>query len=165
VKNHDAIFKALANVSHDLNFRYLHIGEEESGQPEREIAKELGIYDRVEFLGFITDVLPALHAADLFIMPSLREGFGIAALEAMGSGVSVLLAESPGLKDFAEIDGIFWARTEAESLAVKIKSVEEIPLEERIRRGAQVQKFVVDKYGIRAGVLAYLEIYRGDSIS
>ncbi len=165
VKNHVEILKALAKVRHKLDFVYLHIGEEEVEHPERKLAKELNIYDRIQFLGFTSDVLPALYAADLFVMPSLREGFGIAALEAMGTGIPVLLADVPGLKDFNLIKGIFWAGTDAESLASKILSVVEIPFEDRCCRGKRTQEIVMSKYSIKCGVSAYVDLYRGKTVS
>ena len=55
---------------------------------------ELGISDRVIFLGFHGDIPSLLQAADVFVMPSRFEGLGIAAIEAQCSGVFCLLSEN-----------------------------------------------------------------------
>lgn len=89
VKNHKAILRALAQLD-DTNLKYLHAGEEQEGHPERKLASELGVRDQVRFLGLVEDVVQVLYAGDAFIMPSLREGAGIAAREAMGSGLVCL---------------------------------------------------------------------------
>src|SRR5690606_29729409 len=79
VKNHALLIEALASLRGRLDFHYLHVGMEELGYPERRLSDELGIADRVTFLGYVDDVLPYLRLADLFVMPSLYEGLGNAA--------------------------------------------------------------------------------------
>jgi glycosyltransferase involved in cell wall biosynthesis len=56
---------------------------------EREIASE-HLDGQVRLVGGRLDVLPFLHAADIFMLPSLHEGFGIAAVEAMAAGLPVV---------------------------------------------------------------------------
>lgn len=57
-------------------------------------AKELDIFDDVLFLGRRTDVADLLMTMDAFVMPSISEGFGIAALEAAASGLPIFLSDS-----------------------------------------------------------------------
>lgn len=58
----------------------------------RELAAELGVTDRVKFLGYVPDEeLPSLYSsADVFVLPSLYEGFGLVLLEAMACGTPVI---------------------------------------------------------------------------
>jgi N-acetyl-alpha-D-glucosaminyl L-malate synthase BshA len=71
--------------------------------PERvgaeQLARELDIDDRVFFLGKIDTVAPLLAGADLFLLPSDRESFGLGALEALASGVPVIGANVGGLPE------------------------------------------------------------------
>ena len=53
-------------------------------------ARDLGVQDRVFFLGKIDAVAPLLAGADLFLLPSESESFGLSALEALASGVPVI---------------------------------------------------------------------------
>ena len=62
-------------------------------------ANELGIADRVTFLGNVTDVTELLRSADIFLLPSLWEGFGLAAVEAMNAALPVVASDVPGLSD------------------------------------------------------------------
>ena len=62
-------------------------------------ALELGISERVRFLGEISDIPTLMKQADVFFMPSSREGFGIAAVEAMASGLPVVASRLPGIGD------------------------------------------------------------------
>jgi N-acetyl-alpha-D-glucosaminyl L-malate synthase BshA len=60
-------------------------------------ARELGIDKSVFFLGRLDTVAPLLAAADLFVLPSQNESFGLSALEALASGVPVVAANSGGI--------------------------------------------------------------------
>jgi N-acetyl-alpha-D-glucosaminyl L-malate synthase BshA len=71
---------------------------------ERE-ARELGISDDVRFLGRLDTVAPILAAADLFLLPSQTESFGLAALEAMACGAPVLASRIGGLPEVV-VDGV-----------------------------------------------------------
>jgi glycosyltransferase involved in cell wall biosynthesis len=86
-----------------------------SGDMERQImdmAAQFGISDRVLFTGFLRghDRTEVYKAADLFVMPSVSEPFGITALEAMKSGTPVLLSKQSGaaeaVKHALKVD--FW---------------------------------------------------------
>jgi N-acetyl-alpha-D-glucosaminyl L-malate synthase BshA len=65
----------------------------------RRIARELGVSDRVHLLGAQEDVLPLLSIADLFLLPSAQESFGLAALEAMACEVPVVASNAGGLPE------------------------------------------------------------------
>jgi N-acetyl-alpha-D-glucosaminyl L-malate synthase BshA len=62
-------------------------------------ARELGVDRRVFFLGKIEAVAPLLSAADLFLLPSQSESFGLSALEALASGVPVVGTSAGGLPE------------------------------------------------------------------
>ena len=62
-------------------------------------ARELGVEDRVFFLGKIEAVAPLLSIADLFVLPTQSESFGLSALEALASGVPVVGTNAGGLPE------------------------------------------------------------------
>jgi len=66
-------------------------------QQLKELARDLGLQDRIRFLGFQEDIGPFLEAADFFIHPSTRpEGLGLVILEAMARGVPVIATRHGG---------------------------------------------------------------------
>ncbi len=67
--------------------------------------KELGIYDKVIFLGNSKDVKKILCYTDLFLLPSQTESFGLAALEAMAASTPVISTNTGGLPE-VNIDGV-----------------------------------------------------------
>jgi len=62
-------------------------------------ARELGLHEKVFFLGKIEAVAPLLAGADLFLLPSASESFGLSALEALASGVPVIATRVGGLPE------------------------------------------------------------------
>ena len=77
-----------------------------------DMAAHLGISDRVLFTGFLTgpDQHEVYAAADLFIMPSVSEPFGITALEAMKTGTPVLVSKQSGVAEAVKhaLKADFW---------------------------------------------------------
>jgi phosphatidyl-myo-inositol dimannoside synthase len=92
-KGHDrviAVIPDLVRRGHDIV--YVIIGQGEDRARLKEIAQEIDVADRVLFLGAVEArfLIEAYRMADLFVMPSTGEGFGIAFLESMASGTPAL---------------------------------------------------------------------------
>lgn len=65
----------------------------------RQLAGKLGVADRVNFLGKVSDVAPLLRAADAVLMPSVYDTFPNAALEAVACGAPLVLTETNGARE------------------------------------------------------------------
>jgi glycosyltransferase involved in cell wall biosynthesis len=87
------------------------------------LADELGIASRVRFLGKRMDVPQLLKAADVYVQPSLWEGFGIAALEAMAAGKPVIASNVPGLAEVIGDAGILFPVGDVGHLAQSITTL------------------------------------------
>lgn len=72
--------------------------------PLRAQAEQLGVAERVIFAGFQRDVPPFLHAADIFVLPSIREGLSLSALEAMALARPVVACRVGGTPEVV-VDG------------------------------------------------------------
>ena len=110
-----------------------------------EKAVEMGLMDRVLFTGFLTgpDIDKAYRMADLYVMPSVSEPFGIAALEAMSNGTPVLISRQSGVSEVIRncLKADFW---DVHDIAGKMISVLEHPaLKETMQEegGREVLKF------------------------
>ena len=96
---------------------------------------------RVIFLGFRKDIPEINRCADIAVLPSLREGLGLAGIEALASGVPVVGSDIQGIKDYV-VDGetgYLCAPTDVDAFAEKIKL-----LSDREVR-ASMQKACVEK--------------------
>lgn len=101
VKNHHDILKAMPLLENS-KILYLHLGSGVTECDEKKLAEELGLSDKVMFLGNKNNVRDYLVASDIYLMPSRFEGLGNATLEAMASGVSLILYDVPGLRDLID---------------------------------------------------------------
>lgn len=105
VKRVDDVVKIFKKISETIPARLLLVGDgPERGHIEG-LCRELGIYDEVRFLGKLEAVEEVLSVADLFLMPSEKESFGLAALEAMACQVPVISSNAGGIPEL-NIDGV-----------------------------------------------------------
>lgn len=101
-KNAPAVVQIVAEVARHLPVRLLLIGHGPDVDRCAHLARVLGVADRVHFLGEQADVARLLAVADLFLLPSRNEAFGLAALEAMACGVPVIATQIGGLPEVVE---------------------------------------------------------------
>jgi glycogen synthase len=105
----EAAYKVIKRMD---NVRFVMAGSGDMMNKMIERAASLGITDKFHFTGFLKgdDVFKMFHHSDLYIMPSVSEPFGISPLEAMQSGVPVIISKQSGvseiLKHAIKID--FW---------------------------------------------------------
>ncbi|HMB92976.1 MAG TPA: N-acetyl-alpha-D-glucosaminyl L-malate synthase BshA [Rhodothermales bacterium] len=82
-----------------LEVKLLLVGDGPDRVPTEHLARELGVYDDIRFLGKQEPIEEILSIADLFVMPSGSETFGLAGLEAMACNVPVLCSDIGGLPE------------------------------------------------------------------
>ncbi len=114
------VLHAPAIVGPLLAPRLLVVGKRGGGRPEIERSlEELGTRRLVQFLGYAkTDLLPTLYsAADLFVFPSLHEGFGLPLLEAMACGVPAVVSNRSALPEVAGTAAALVDPTDRKTLA------------------------------------------------
>jgi N-acetyl-alpha-D-glucosaminyl L-malate synthase BshA len=96
------VVRVFAKVVPFVPSRLVFVGDGPERPKAEEEARRLGVADRVAFLGERVEVEALLPAADLFLLPSESESFGLAALEAMACGVPVLGTRTGGLPELVE---------------------------------------------------------------
>ena len=127
-KNHRTIIKALT-LSQLENVRYVIVGSGVCRPQLEEYAAELNVSDRVHFLGYRKDVAALLHASDVFVFPSYREGLPVALMEAVAAGVPVVASRIRGNVDLIEdgVNGLLCDPRDAEGFADRIRSILDDP--------------------------------------
>lgn len=103
-KNHAIVVEALGKLK-EPKLHYIICGEGIEKVPLAEQAERLGISAQVQLPGFRKDIPDILKAADAMAFPSLREGLGLVAVEAMASGLPVIASDNRGTREYMQ-DGI-----------------------------------------------------------
>ena len=99
VKRVTDIVKVFAKVCEEIPSVLVMVGDGPERVAAEALARELGVQDDVYFLGKIESVAALLAGADLFLLPSDRESFGLSALEALATGVPVVGTSVGGLPE------------------------------------------------------------------
>jgi len=135
-KNNAVIISALAKLRNSkIHYFLCGVGELESDL--RRQAEEAGISANVHFLGYRRDMKELLHAADVFVLPSYREGLARSIMEAMSSGLPCVVSNIRGNVDLVENkeNGFTCTVDNATSFAGAIEKLADEPdLRKAIRR-------------------------------
>ena len=99
VKRVEDVVRTFAGVRSEIPARMVFVGDGPDRPRAQQLAEELGVADDVLFLGKHASVDELLSCADLFLLPSESESFGLAALEAMACGAPVVASAVGGLPE------------------------------------------------------------------
>lgn len=96
----DDVIKSLVHLPEYVHFVILGTGPDEEAL--RALAKDIGVEGRVQFVGFVDhkEMPKYLKASDIFIRPSLSEGFGSSFVEAFAAELPVIATQEGGIADF-----------------------------------------------------------------
>lgn len=99
VKRVEDVVEVFARISREVEARLIFVGDGPDRPRALDRAEELGVRHRVLFLGKHASVDELLACADLFLLPSETESFGLAALEAMACGTPVVASNAGGIPE------------------------------------------------------------------
>ena len=153
-KGHDKVLAALARLAaRRPELAYVIVGNGDDRPRLEAIAREHGIAGRVHFAGQVSDSeLPDYYRlADVFVMPSTKEGFGIVFLEAAASGLPVIGGDRDGSAD-ALADGAIGAMVDPDDAAALDRAIEQA-LDGPRPDAARVAPFRVEAFRQRVAAL------------
>ncbi len=99
VKRVEDVVRVFAKVNEKIPSRLILVGDGPERYTIEKMCREFGICSRVTFLGKVQDTSHVLEIADLFLLPSETESFGLAALEAMAVAVPVISSNAGGIPE------------------------------------------------------------------
>jgi len=105
VKRIADVIEIFYRIQNELPAKLMMVGEGPERKEAEHLCKSYNIEDKVVFLGNSSEVDKILCFSDLFLLPSETESFGLAALEAMASGVPVISSNSGGIPE-VNIEGV-----------------------------------------------------------
>lgn len=155
------VVRIAAGVMKRLPARLVLVGDGPDRATAEEEARVQGIHDRVTFLGKQESVAELLACADLFLLPSESESFGLAALEAMASQVPVVGTLCGGLEELVE-DGVTGLLRPVGDVAAMTDAALEIlrkPARGR-EMGRAGRAVAVDRYSVERILPVYEAFYR-----
>jgi glycosyltransferase involved in cell wall biosynthesis len=153
-KNLGTVLRALAQGPRNL---HLAIAGRHEGTVWPAMAAELGVAERVTFLGFRTDMPALMRAADCFVFPSRYEACSLVLLEALASGTPVITAATAGGAEIVtEAAGIVLADSEdVAALAAALRRLLETGPRGAMREAARQ---IAEQHGWRAMAGKYLGV-------
>jgi N-acetyl-alpha-D-glucosaminyl L-malate synthase BshA len=105
VKQIPDVINIFYNIQKELPAKLMMVGEGPEKEGAERLCTKLGIMDKVVFFGNSNEIDKILCFSDLFLLPSITESFGLAALEAMASGVPVISSNTGGIPE-VNIEGV-----------------------------------------------------------
>lgn len=125
-KNHRIVIEALSKIG-DSNIHYMIAGVGDQKDNLEILAKKLGV--NLHLLGYRLDVAELYKSADANVFPSIREGFGLAAIEGMTAGVPTICAMNRGTLTFGidKVNCLLFNPFDSNELANAIKTIKENP--------------------------------------
>ena len=160
-KNHALLLKAFAQgPASDPKAHLVLVGEGILQEGLEEQAKNLGLANRVHFLGLRSDIPDVLGATDVFVLSSDWEGNPLSVMEAMASGLPIVSTDAGGVPTLFERgkEGFIVARGDAQALGNSMASLLR-DRETRVSLGRAAARRAKQNFDVSTMVQAYEELY------
>ncbi len=143
------------------NLKLLIVGEGEERLSLEKKIKELQIQDQVELVGSQSIVRDFLAVADIFLLPSIFEGFGIVILEAMACGIPVIASNVGAVNEIIQCEhsGFIVEPNDEYAFMKEIEKVLSLSQEEKIKVVSAARNVVENKFSIEKIAEEYQQLY------
>jgi N-acetyl-alpha-D-glucosaminyl L-malate synthase BshA len=160
VKNTVRVVEVFAALARRLPARLVMIGEGPELVRCEEVARRLDVAERVSFLGSQEYIESLLPLADLFLLPSEHEAFGLAALEAMSCAVPVIATANGGTAEIIA-EGVNGHLVDAADTEAMVARGAELLADSRRCRamGEAARRTVCERFGLADAISRYERIY------
>lgn len=136
-KNHKVVIEAIARMK-EPKLYYMICGRGSGRKKLERLIQKKGLQGKVKLLGYRKDIERILPAADCFLFPSKREGFGMAAVEAMAAGLPLITSDCRGTREYMKdgVTGIVCRKNCAESYKRAVRDLMNNPWKRQRMRAA-----------------------------
>jgi len=162
VKGHIYLIEAMKDVLRKIaNAQLLIVGEGREKERLTKFVHRLNISQSVLFIPEAQDTKGVLLAMDVFVMPSLKEGLGLALMEAMACGLSVIGSDVGGIKSLIQngYNGLLVKPADSRDLAVAILELLQNPERARIL-GNNARVFIAKNFSLEKMISETEEVYK-----
>ncbi|WCM14577.1 glycosyltransferase [Priestia filamentosa] len=155
-KDQNTLIKAIKNLPQNVHL--LLIGEGELKKQNEELAKNLGVSNRVHFMGFRNDVDRILCSCEIVALSSHWEGFGLAAVEGMAVGKPLIASNVSGLKEVVNNYGMLFEKGNVKEVTNLIsKLLKDENLYNELSKKSLIR---AQHYDIKVMVNKYINVYK-----
>jgi len=161
-KGYDQLLSLLEN--YDFNNKKLHFLIAGEGSLRKTLIsglKEKKLESYITFIGNINNIPEFLSALDIYIQPSVTEGFPLSVLEAMATGLPIICSDAGGLKELITDGetGLVYETGNVEELNVTLNKCLTMEKEELVRMGENARNKVINNNSIDQIAKSYHELY------
>ncbi len=148
-KNHISVIKAMDILVNDIGIKNIHYfvaGEGTLKDYLIEQTDSMGLGDNVHLLGYREDVDELLKAADIYMLPSYREGLNVSMMESMASGLPVICSDIRGNEDL--IDKYGGIRVKANDISSWAVAIRRMLSDAHIDAMGRHNQYIIDSFSI-----------------
>ncbi|WP_417558875.1 glycosyltransferase [Mesoflavibacter zeaxanthinifaciens] len=156
-KDQKTLIRALSYVK-DEKVKILLVGDGECREECENLVRQLGLGNRVLFLGQRIDVPSLLKSSDIVVLSSHYEGLSLSSIEGMASGNPFVASNVPGLKDIVDGAGVLFECGNEQELASEIKEL--LSNKEYYNKIIETCLLRSEQYDISLMVQKHLELYQ-----
>ncbi|OWZ83601.1 N-acetyl-alpha-D-glucosaminyl L-malate synthase BshA [Natranaerobius trueperi] len=160
VKRVEDVIRIFYNVQKEVPSRLIMVGDGSDRIKAEQLAKDLGITNQIDFLGKQDQIKSLLSIADLLLLPSEKESFGLVALEAMAYKIPVIASQVGGIPEVVLnnetgfVSPLGDINKMAKDAIYLLKNPEELS-----KFGLAARKRVIDKFSVEKVIPQYEELY------
>lgn len=161
-KDYPNLINAFANTAKKIrNIKLWIIGDGPLRESLENMVIELGLKERVTFLGtrHDTEIPGIMQAADVFVLSSSWEGFGLVVAEAMATEKIVVATDSGGVRELVDDCGLLVARQDSEALACAMEKALNMTPDQAKIIGEKARQRIIENFSLDHAVERWLEIY------
>lgn len=157
-KNQQVIIKALSKISNE-HVHYCLAGNGPRLKNLQKLSVKMGVKERVHFLGYRRDLVDIYKSADIFVLPSKREGLGMAAIEAMACGLPIVTSDRQGINDYS-IDGLTGYKCSSNDVAGFAECIKKLIDNSTLRENmGRYNMQLSQKFNLSAAMEALMKVY------
>lgn len=158
-KDYPNLLNAISLIKLDTNFKLLIAGEGEERDNICRLIQQLNLESKVELLGRRQDIPELMARADLFVLSSAFEGFGLVVAEAMACQTFVVATDCGGVKEVMGSYGLLVPPKDPEALAQAIYKALSIPSEEQRLNNQKALEYVQQNFDLNKIMEKWIELY------
>ena len=153
------VLKIFEKINQKINSKLIMVGDGPDKKKAKDFLRKNNLKNKVIFLGKTSEVDEILCSSDLFLLPSEKESFGLAALEAMALKVPVISTNTGGLKDL-NINGNSGYTSDIGDIDSMAKNAIKLLSDDSLKKKYRIQAFEnAKKYDIKTVIPLYEKIY------